>query len=99
MKRVFISDLHLDQNQTILRDALEQFLKTHCSDADELYILGDLFEAWIGDDDPREHSRTIVEMLSSLSCKLFIMHGNRDFLIGIDSVKKQAQNFWKIQAA
>ena len=82
MKRIFISDLHLDQSQTILRDALEQFLETHCSDADELYILGDLFEAWIGDDDPREHSRTIVEMLRSLTCKLFVMHGNRDFLIG-----------------
>ena len=82
MKRIFISDLHLDQNQTILRDALEQFLETHCSDADELYILGDLFEAWIGDDDPREHSRTIVKMLSTLNSKLFIMHGNRDFLIG-----------------
>tara|TARA_B100001093_G_C26579896_1_gene906788 strand:- start:43 stop:762 length:720 start_codon:yes stop_codon:yes gene_type:complete len=82
MKRIFISDLHLDQSQTILRDALKQFLETHCSDVDELYILGDLFEAWIGDDDPREHSRAIVGLLSSLTCKLFIMHGNRDFLIG-----------------
>ena len=82
MKRVFISDLHLDENETVLRDALAHFLKTQCSDADELYILGDLFEAWIGDDDPREHSRTIVHMLSDLTCSLFIMHGNRDFLIG-----------------
>ena len=82
MKRLFISDLHLNQNQTMLRDALKQFIETQCSDADELYILGDLFDAWIGDDDPRKHSRTIVDMLSSLTCKLFIMHGNRDFLIG-----------------
>ena len=82
MKRVFISDLHLDENESVLRDALAHFLKTQCSDADELYILGDLFEAWIGDDDPREHSRTIVHMLSTLTCSLFIMHGNRDFLIG-----------------
>ena len=82
MKRVFISDLHLDENETVLRDALAHFLKTQCSDADELYILGDLFEAWIGDDDPREHSRTIVQMLNTLTCSLFIMHGNRDFLIG-----------------
>ena len=82
MKRVFISDLHLNENETVLRDALAHFLKTQCSDADELYILGDLFEAWIGDDDPREHSRTIVQMLNALTCSLFIMHGNRDFLIG-----------------
>ena len=82
MKRVFISDLHLDENESVLRDALAHFLKTQCSDADELYILGDLFEAWIGDDDPREHSRAIVHMLSALTCSLFIMHGNRDFLIG-----------------
>ena len=70
MKRVFISDLHLNENETVLRDALAHFLKTQCSDADELYILGDLFEAWIGDDDPREHSRTIVQMLNALTLSL-----------------------------
>ncbi len=82
MKRIFISDLHLDKSAPHLKDALEYFLHTECSDADELYILGDLFEAWIGDDDPREHSREIVKMLGSLTCQLFLMHGNRDFLIG-----------------
>jgi len=82
MKRIFISDLHLDKKEPRLREAFEIFLAGECRDADQLYILGDLFEAWIGDDDSGKHSTDVINLLSGLSCELFLMHGNRDFLIG-----------------
>ena len=82
MERIFISDLHLDANRENLTLAFTQFLSERCQAIDELYILGDFFELWLGDDDHSVLNRGVIEALSSLPCDVFIMHGNRDFLIG-----------------
>jgi UDP-2,3-diacylglucosamine hydrolase len=82
MERIFISDLHLDANRDDLTLAFTQFLSARCQTIDELYILGDFFELWLGDDDKSILNNGVIEALSSLSCDVFIMHGNRDFLIG-----------------
>ena len=82
MERIFISDLHLDVNRKDLTRAFTQFLSEQCQTIDELYILGDFFELWLGDDDQSPLNNEVIEALSSLPCDVFIMHGNRDFLIG-----------------
>jgi UDP-2,3-diacylglucosamine hydrolase len=82
MERIFISDLHLDANRKDLTLAFKQFLRERCQTIGELYILGDFFELWLGDDDQSLLNSGVIEALSSLSCDVFIMHGNRDFLIG-----------------
>jgi UDP-2,3-diacylglucosamine hydrolase len=82
MKRIFISDLHLDDNRKDLTVAFTRFLSERCQTIDELYILGDFFELWLGDDDQSLLNSGVIEALSLLSCSVFIMHGNRDFLIG-----------------
>jgi len=82
MERIFISDLHLDASRENLTLAFTQFLSERCQTIDELYILGDFFELWLGDDDHSVLNRGVIEALSSLPCDVFIMHGNRDFLIG-----------------
>jgi UDP-2,3-diacylglucosamine hydrolase len=80
----FISDLHLSEERPATVDLFLGFLKTQAPAAQRLYILGDLFDAWVGDDDDSELSRQVISALRSLShdCDIFIMHGNRDFLIG-----------------
>ncbi len=80
----FISDLHLDTARPAVTRALAQFLAghTHCT---ALYILGDLFEAWPGDDDDSPLSHEVTRLLRAYSDtgpELFIMCGNRDFLLG-----------------
>jgi UDP-2,3-diacylglucosamine hydrolase len=82
---LFISDLHLDGERPEITDQFLGFLASEARNAQALYILGDLFEAWIGDDDPDPDKRRIVSALRALtnagvSCS--VMHGNRDFLIG-----------------
>lgn len=82
---LIISDLHLSRNRPATIDLFLRFLKEQASDADQLYILGDLFDAWIGDDDITPPLPTLIDALHSLSsagCKLAVMHGNRDFLLG-----------------
>lgn len=84
-KTLFISDLHLDPSQPAIAAQFLALLSGEARSADALYILGDLFEAWIGDDDPDAEVRRIVEHLrhftdSGVPC--FIMHGNRDFMLG-----------------
>src|SRR5258708_502702 len=87
MARLFISDVHLDESAP---DALEQFLdflRTHAADAEALYILGDLFETWVGDDDPDPAKARVSEGLRALTAQgvgCFLLHGNRDFLLGRD---------------
>lgn len=85
MTTLFISDLHLDPERGEVTRQFLGFLEGEARDAETLYILGDLFEAWVGDDDPDPEKRAVVEALSRIpangvSC--YIMHGNRDFLIG-----------------
>jgi UDP-2,3-diacylglucosamine hydrolase len=80
----FISDLHLDSARPAAIQALAEFLKqhTHCS---QLFVLGDLFEAWPGDDDDSPVATAVADLLrdySAAGVRLYIMRGNRDFLLG-----------------
>lgn len=81
----FISDLHLSANTPDLTALLKRLLKEWEKDAEVLYILGDLFEAWAGDDQLEEPFYAEVTALlkaASAHYKIFFIHGNRDFLIG-----------------
>jgi UDP-2,3-diacylglucosamine hydrolase len=81
---LFISDLHLDHSRPGVSAALETFLRANCG-CERLFILGDLFEAWIGDDDDTPLTSATSKMLRDFSAagpQLFIMVGNRDFLLG-----------------
>ena len=85
MTTLFISDLHLYHQRPAVTEAFRQFLRQDAVQADSLYILGDLFEAWIGDDDPDPHNRSIVTSLKALTdsgTRCFFIPGNRDFLVG-----------------
>jgi len=80
----FISDIHLDPSRPELTGALENFLQQHHR-CDALYILGDLFETWIGDDDDTCFATEVMGLLRSFSdggSPLYLLHGNRDFLLG-----------------
>jgi UDP-2,3-diacylglucosamine hydrolase len=82
---LFISDLHLDAARPEITTHFLEFLRTEAAATQVLYILGDLFEAWIGDDDPEPELRRVVDALKDLTARgvaCRIMHGNRDFLIG-----------------
>jgi UDP-2,3-diacylglucosamine hydrolase len=82
---LFISDLHLDGSHPQITDQFLAFLQTEAAHAEALYILGDLFEAWIGDDDPDPDKRRAVEGMRQLTARgvpCYVMHGNRDFLLG-----------------
>jgi UDP-2,3-diacylglucosamine hydrolase len=83
---LFISDLHLSAKTLALRKRFLQFLEGPAREAESLYILGDLFESWIGDDDiDSTYNLKIVMALRALTesgTALFVMHGNRDFLLG-----------------
>lgn len=83
---LFTSDSHLQPGKPETMQAFAGFLQTRAADASRLYILGDLFEAWLGDDDNSVGYQPIIEPLSRLaeSCEVFFMAGNRDFLIGED---------------
>lgn len=83
---LFISDLHLCESRPAINEVFFRFLESDASKAEALYILGDLFEYWIGDDDI-DHglNRQVADGLAQLSqsgTQVFFMHGNRDFLIG-----------------
>ncbi len=85
MATLFISDLHLDAERPRSTDRFLDFLKSEAHEANALYILGDLFEAWIGDDDTNPANAPIIAALADLKRRAvpcFFMHGNRDFLIG-----------------
>lgn len=85
MTQVFISDLHLDD---IRPESTEQFyalLEGQCRGIEALYILGDLFEAWIGDDDDSSLALGVQGALAACSAsgtRIFVQRGNRDFLLG-----------------
>lgn len=84
---LFISDLHLDPGRPHITQLFLRFLRQRASAADAVYILGDLFEAWIGDDDDSLHSRQVVNGLRTLTdsgVATFVMHGNRDFMLGAE---------------
>ena len=85
MTTLFISDLHLESARPDIGNQFLEFLTTEAASADALYILGDLFESWIGDDDPDAHYAVVKLALRSLvdcDVPVYFMHGNRDFMIG-----------------
>jgi UDP-2,3-diacylglucosamine hydrolase len=82
---LFISDLHLDGERPDITAQFLDFLDHEARNAAALYILGDLFEAWIGDDDPDADKQRVIAALQSLTSSgvpVYFIHGNRDFLIG-----------------
>jgi UDP-2,3-diacylglucosamine hydrolase len=82
---LFISDLHLDAGEPKTIRRFAEFLDREAMAARALYILGDLFEAWIGDDDDDPHLQPVVAALARLTAAgvpCAVMHGNRDFLLG-----------------
>jgi len=85
---LFISDLHLCADRPEITSSFLGFLNNTSSQARALYILGDLFEYWAGDDEVEDdHHQQVVVALRALTesgVKVYIMHGNRDFLIGSD---------------
>lgn len=86
----FIADLHLTENRPDITACFLSFLKNEATNAQTLYILGDLFEAWVGDDDDCEFVQCVAQALHALSQQtdIFFIHGNRDFLLGKKYAKK-----------
>lgn len=84
MATLFISDLHLAEETTELTRLFLHFLQVQARRADALYILGDLFEVWLGDDDLSAYHQIIINALQQLSqvVPVYFMAGNRDFMIG-----------------
>jgi UDP-2,3-diacylglucosamine hydrolase len=82
---LLISDLHLEEERPDITRAFLSLLAGRARTAESIYILGDFFEAWIGDDAMSPFQRSICQALRTLSdsgTKVFLMHGNRDFMIG-----------------
>ncbi|MBS0215259.1 MAG: UDP-2,3-diacylglucosamine diphosphatase [Proteobacteria bacterium] len=87
MTTLFISDLHLDPERPEITDLFGKFIDGEARDADALYILGDLFEAWVGDDDPSPAGAVVAGKLRELhesGVPVSFIRGNRDFLLGDD---------------
>jgi len=82
---VFISDLHLHPNEDLITDRFDRFIKWAANNTRTLYILGDFFHVWPGDDALDSWSETIASQLAGLvkqGIPVYFMHGNRDFLLG-----------------
>lgn len=85
MATLFVSDLHLDPDRPEITRLFGDFIEGEARRAEALYILGDLFEAWVGDDDPSEAGTFVAERLKAIAdsgVPVYFMHGNRDFLLG-----------------
>ncbi len=86
MAILFVADIHLGEEHPAIGHRFRAFLESELARrAEALYILGDLFELWIGDDAPTPHQRPLLDALAELSGRgvpLFVMRGNRDFLLG-----------------
>ena len=82
---LLISDLHLHEERPDITGAFLAFLQQHAKHAQALYILGDFFEVWIGDDAITPFQSSIAQALSEVAAtgtQIYLMHGNRDFLLG-----------------
>ncbi|MGK9048811.1 MULTISPECIES: UDP-2,3-diacylglucosamine diphosphatase [Stutzerimonas stutzeri subgroup] len=82
---LLISDLHLEEKRPDITRAFLHFLATRARQAEALYILGDFFEVWIGDDAMTPFQQSIADALRALSergTRIYLMHGNRDFMLG-----------------
>lgn len=87
---LFISDLHLSQSKPEITQQFLTFIKTRAIDARVLYILGDLFEVWVGDDNETPEFDALFQTLKDYSAftPIYYLHGNRDFLIGEDLAQR-----------
>src|SRR5690242_8221224 len=89
-RSLFVSDVHLDPAAPEAQRQFLEFLQTHVGSTARthaLYILGDLFESWVGDDDLSSDRAEVLAALRALTTggiACFLLHGNRDFLIGQD---------------
>lgn len=82
---LLISDLHLDEERPDITRAFLRFIEEKAPAAEALYILGDFFEVWIGDDAMTDFQREIASALKQLAdqgTRIYLMHGNRDFMLG-----------------
>ncbi len=87
----FIADLHLTPDRPDITACFLSFLANQAPNADKLYILGDLFESWIGDDDNSPfviNIATALKQLTEAGTPVYFIHGNRDFLLGKKYAKK-----------
>ena len=87
MSTLFISDLHLDPARPGITELFANFLDNEARQAEALYILGDLFEAWVGDDDTSPAGAVVADKLRALTATgvpAYFIRGNRDFLLGAD---------------
>jgi len=85
MTTFFISDIHISEQYPEIGEQLIDFLENQAQQSDALYILGDLFEYWLGDDDTNPEYKKIQSALKLFTDKktpTYFIHGNRDFLIG-----------------
>ncbi|MGI9894120.1 UDP-2,3-diacylglucosamine diphosphatase [Vibrio natriegens] len=85
MTTLFISDLHLTPSRPDITECFVTFMHTEAPKADALYVLGDLFEFWVGDDDKTPFAnkiRTEFKALTDSGVRVFFIQGNRDFLLG-----------------
>lgn len=85
MTALFVSDLHLDASRPAATDCFLRFLEGPARDAGTLYVLGDLFEAWTGDDAAGPHEQEIIAALrryTGAGHHCLVLRGNRDFLLG-----------------
>lgn len=92
MATLFISDLHLCATRPGINRVFYDFLRDQARGAEALYILGDLFEYWAGDDDLDDpFNRDVADALATLSdhgTRVYFLHGNRDFLIGDELARR-----------
>ena len=91
MTTLFVSDLHLDPARPHITELFGRFLDGEARGAEALYILGDLFEAWVGDDDPSDAGTFVAERLQALTASgvpVYFIRGNRDFLLGADYARR-----------
>lgn len=96
MSTLFISDLHLSHDQPAITQLFLNFLQHQARKADALYILGDLFETWLGDDDVNSFNQLIITALAELSANglsVYFMPGNRDFLIGKHFIQQTGSHY------
>lgn len=83
-RTVFVADLHLSEHSPALNTLFERCLEAWQGDIDALYVLGDFFDAWVGDDDDSDFIRRIKSRLATFTrhTPVYFLHGNRDFLLG-----------------
>jgi UDP-2,3-diacylglucosamine hydrolase len=85
-RRLYISDLHLSDERPEANERFFSFMEAEAATAEELYVLGDLFEYWVGDDDLDDPFNAVIagffRRFTAAGGRLALLHGNRDFLVG-----------------